>query len=166
VTVVGGARIYASDINSLPRGLIARYSRASAISGITTTETGYMRIDAIDVRAGYRYLVHLPRVNVSVDATGRIGRPRLRAAFAGTATVASDLIGETRISQPTDASQTNLCELSGFYDATSSGSLSVIVTIVRSSGAGSVGLYASAGEPCWMYVTELGVTPASSGTSI
>jgi hypothetical protein len=166
VTVFGGDVIYASDVNNLPRGLIARYSRTSSISGVTTTETGYIRMDSISVRDGYRYQVVVPRVNVSVDAVDRIGRVRLRAALGSTATTSSDVIGETRVSQPTSTSQTNMDQMIAFYDASSDGYLSILLSVIRASGAGSVGLYASSGEPCWMYVMEIGITPSSSGTSI
>lgn len=153
-------------IDDLPKGVIAQYARTSAITGVTTTETGYVRIDNIPIRAGYRYAVLVPVCNITADATDRIGRARLRASTSGNATTASTVIGQTRNSQPTDVSQTNITPLHGTYDATTTGTLSVLWSVVRAGAVGSVGLYGAPTEPADIYVSEIGLTPAASGTDI
>ena len=160
-------RLVTLEASSLaaPRGLIAQYERTSAISGITT-ETGYVRIDGITVRNGYRYRVNVPECNITADATGRIGRARLRASTSGNATTSSTVIGNARTSQPTSTSETNLVSLFGTFDATGNGTLSVLWTIERASAVGSVGLFGAVGEAARIEVVELGLTPASSGTNI
>lgn len=148
-----------------PKGVIAKHTRITAISGIGTTETGYMRIDAIPVRAGYTYEIVVPRVNITASAVGTIGYARLRVSTSGTAGTASATVGFYRNSQPTNASSTNTNGMVGSFEATATGSLSVLLS-VQLVNTGTVGLHGSGTEPCWMYVKEIGLTPADTGVDI
>jgi hypothetical protein len=149
-----------------PKGIIAKHTRISQITGVTTTtEVGYMRIDSIPVRAGYTYEVIVPRVNLTASAVGGIGYARLRASTSGTATTSSTIIGFYRNSQPTNISSTNTNGMIGTIEITATGTLSVLLSVIALV-SGTVGLHGSGTEPCWMYVKEVGTTPADTGVDI
>lgn len=159
-------------LTDLPKGLVAWHSRDSAgsITGITTTETGFVRIDGIVVRNGYHYLFDVPQVNLSASATSIIGLCRLRYSTSGNATTSSSQMpygGFWRDNQNVDSvTNTNVNGFRGMYHASADGTLSVIWTLLRISGSGSVGLFASAGNPATLFVYEMGLFPATSGVDI
>lgn len=160
-----------TNVVQLPQNLIAWHSRDSggAITGITT-ETGFIRIDGIAIRNGYHYLFDVPQVNLTASATSIIGLCRLRFNLSGNATTASSLLpygGFWRDNQNVDATtNTNVNGFRGMYHASADGTLSVLWSLVRISGSGSVGLFASAGNPATLFVYEMGLYPAVSGVDI
>lgn len=169
MTVFAGDPPYAADLNAMPRGLIARHTRgtAGALSGVTT-ETGFIRLDSIPVRSGYSYRVVVPRCNITVSATTASGVARLRGSTSGTATTASTQLdsGEVRSATPVTTSSTDVKPLIGYWHSTVNGTLSVLWSVARDSAAGSVGLYATTGQPTGMFVEEVGLTPADAGTDL
>lgn len=160
-----GAKTFAGDINAKPDGEIARHTRDSAITG-ATAEVGYVRIDNIPIKAGNTYLVVCPSVNASVSATGTIPRVDIRANDSGVATTSSSRIGYMRTDQASSASFTNVGPAVGVFRSSTTGSLSVIVTVSRASGGGTVGIFASTGEVFTMSVIDQGGTPADTGIDI
>jgi hypothetical protein len=161
-----GRRGSSAVFESLPYDEVGYHRRTSAITGVTTTETGYVRVDNVPMRDGYTYLVILPVVNVVPSAVDNVGRVNIRANASGTATTSSLIIGSCREGNATSASFTNYGPAIGFYRSTADGSLSVLVSIVRQSGAGSVGIFASSTDPFDILVYELGASIADSGTDI
>jgi hypothetical protein len=41
-----------------------------------------------------------------------------------------------------------------------------VLLSVIALGSGTVGLHGSGTEPCWMYVSEIGLTPSDTGVDI
>lgn len=162
----------------LPQNLIAWHSRDSGggISGVTTTETGFIRIDGIAIRNGYHYRIECPQVNitssaVSTSAAPIIGVANLRFNTAGNATTSSSRLpygAFYRNTQSISTSGTVVMGVSGMYHASADGTMSVLLSVVRdgASSTGSVGLFASAANPCPMFVYEVGLYPATSGVDI
>lgn len=153
-----------------PAGLIKKHLRGTggSISGITT-ETGYVRIDSIPIRNGYTYEVIAPRVCMTVSALSTVTAvSRLRGSTSGAATTSSTLLdgGEIRDSGAIDTSNVPEQVLIGYWDATATGTLSVIWTVARASTSGSVGLFASSANVAPLLIKEIGVTPADSGTDL
>lgn len=165
-----------TNVVQLPQNLIAWHSRdsAGAITGVTT-ETGFVRIDGIPIRNGYHYEFVAPEVNVTTAGTNpttNIGTVRFRFNLSGNATTASTVMpygGFFRTSQPTSGANTNVYPLIGEYNASADGTMSVIMTVAQSTagtGTNTVGLFASAGNPCPLFVYEIGLYPATSGVDI
>lgn len=160
-------------LTDLPKGLVAWHSRdsAGAITGVGGTETGVLRIDGIPIRNGYHYEFVSPQVNVNLsagDATA-IGTVRLRFSTSGNATIASGQMpygGFYRTSQPTSNANTNIFNMVGEYHASADGTLSVILTVIRTAGTSTVGVFASAANPCSLFVYERSLFPATSGVDL
>lgn len=151
---------------SLPYDEVGYHRRTSSISGVAGTETSYVRIDNIPARNGYTYLVILPTVNIVPSAVDNVGRVNMRLSASGTATTSSTVIGSVREGNATSASNTNYGPGIGFYRAVADGSLSVLVSIIRASGAGTVGIFGSSGDPFDILMYELGASVADSGTDL
>ncbi|MEV6306487.1 hypothetical protein AB0M02_44265 [Actinoplanes sp. NPDC051861] len=168
MTVYGGDIIYAADLNALPQGTIARYARTTSSTGVTTTETGYIRIDNVAVRAGYSYRVtwHNPISNWATSAS--TPSLRIRGTQSGTAGTGSTQLrgGFGRSVGASDANNGPVAPVIGIWECTSSGTLSVLATFVRASGTGTVGMFASGAAESLMTVEEVGLTQADSGTSV
>lgn len=164
-----GQDLTAEVLNIVPRGRIANHIRTgSSVSGVGATETGFIRIDGIPVRDGYSYEVCCPRCVCSTTAFATTSSViRLRGSVTGAATITSPQLdgGEMRPSFATDNANTPELPIIGYYDATADGTLSVILTVTRTVGAGTVGLFAgSLRIP--LTVSEVGFTPADSGVDL
>lgn len=153
-----------------PAGLIKKHLRGTggSITGVSTTETGYIRIDSIPIRNGYTYEVVAPRCVMTATVVGTTAIARLRGSTSGNATNASTLLdgGEIRSTAAPDTSNVPEMPLIGYWDATTTGTLSVILTVVRAQGTGTVGLFASSANVAPLLIKEIGVTPADSGTDL
>lgn len=164
-----GNQTYLSD---LPKMLIAWHSRdsgAGSISGVSTVETGWIRIDNIPIRNGYHYLFLMPEVNITCSTTTTVGTVKLRYNLAGTATTSSTAFtygGFFRKAQGVDLSNTDVETGTAVYHATADGTMSVIVTLIRASAAGTVGLFASTANTSPLFVYEMGIAPATSGVDL
>lgn len=167
-----GQRITADLLNQIPQGEVARYSRggtgtATASAG---TETGFMRIDNIPVRAGYTYSVFVPRTLMTFSATtAGSASARLRGSTSGNATIASTQLdgGEIRTnSYSGSVSFSPEVPLIGFFYSTVTGSLSVLVTFQRSDSALTITWFASSAADSPIIVNETGITTTAAGTDI
>lgn len=153
-----------------PAGLIRKHLRGTggSITGVSTTETGFIRIDSIPIRNGYTYEVVANRCVVTATVAGTTGICRLRGSTSGNATIASSLLdgGEIRTSAAPDTSNVPELVLIGYFDSSTTGSLSVILTVIRAQGTGTVGLFASSANVSPLLIKEIGVTPADTGTDL
>lgn len=170
MTFFAGDVLTAAQLNALPQGFIAGYMRGTggAISGVSTTETGYIRKDGVAIRNGYTYRVTAARCvpTVSVAATSAICR--LRGSTSSNATITSGLLngGEIRTVSSPDTSNVPELNMVAFFDSTTTGTLSVILTIIRAQGTGTVGMFASSAALSPLMVEEIGLTPTYSGTDL
>lgn len=150
-----------------PQGIIARHSRsATSLTGVTTTETGFIRMDGIAIRNGYTYEVIVARTVITVSATTVLGAARLRGSTSGNATIASALLdgGEYRPGVAVDTSNVPEGPFMAYFYSTTNGTLSVLLSVIRVTAAGSVGMYS--GVPIPMIVKEIGGTPTDAGTDL
>jgi len=171
MTFFAGDRLAAADLNAafaaLPQGIIARHTRnTTSLSGVGATETPFIRMDNIPIRNGYSYEIIAPRLVLTTTATTTIGAVRLRGSTSGNATIASAGIdgAEVRPATPVDTSNVPEQQIIGVYHSATTGSLSVLLSIIRVAGAGTVGLFSTVNIP--MYVKEIGITPVDAGTDL
>lgn len=152
-----------------PAGLIKKHLRGTggSVSGVTT-ETGFIRIDSIPIRNGYTYEVIAPRCCMTLSVATAVAVVRLRGSTSGVATTSSTPLDGGEIRGMPAADTTNVPEMPciGYWDATTTGSLSVILTVARATASGSVGLFATSANVAPLLIKEIGVTPADSGTDL
>lgn len=164
--VFAGNPTNAADVNIL--GVVARAVRTSAKTPITT-ESGYLRLDDIPVKAGYVYKVYTSNLTLDSTVDNEIGAARIRvvqSATTGTAaTTSSTQIGMMRTFQDANAN-TSLDPLITDYFPSSDGYLSVILTGQRVTALGTFQFFASATEPCHLIVECIGTDPGDTGVSL
>lgn len=143
-----------------PGTVIARANR-STDSSTTTSEIGVLRLDSIPIVNGVVYKIKSSPMYI-LSTTGDIVNVRFRYSTAGSATTASSQLGQasqtiTNSSQPTSAI------LSVLYPAATTGSLSVILTVARSSGSGNTKTFGS--SEFWVEVGSI-ADPGDTGVDI
>lgn len=155
------------DFRTAGQGVLAAHKRETAISGVGATEVGFIRIDNIPVRNGYDYEIICTPINITTSTiTSAVGMTRVRASTSGSATTSSTSIGYQRMDQTVSTSQTNVTNIIAMFTATADGTASFLITVARVLGAGTVGLFASAGDYVKMTVKETGPTPAATGVDV
>jgi hypothetical protein len=167
----GGSRIKASDIAALPKGLIAYHERTAnnITATVGATETMFVRLTGIPVRAGYTYRVTCPRnTMLTTVAASTVGITRLRTSTSGAAGVTDTQMqgAEVRAPLSVDSSQVPELPMIGLYRSPADATLSIAWTIQRAVGSGSVGLYATSGAAASIWVEEIGPTPTDAGTDL
>lgn len=143
-----------------PGTIIARANRGTD-SSTTTSEIGVLRLDSIPIVNGVVYLLQSGPMYL-LSTTGDIVNIRFRYNTAGAATTGSTQIGQafqtiTNSSQPTSAM------LNVLYTAATTGSLSVILTLARSSGSGNAKTFGP--SEFWVKVGSI-ADPGDTGVDI
>lgn len=150
--------------------VVKRGRRDTAKTGITTTETGVLRVDDIPVVSGYMYRISTSGANFDVTsgtiAADETFSMNCRAEFGGSAaTTASTTIGKIRL-PVNSVSQGPIVPMMVFYYATASGMLSVLLTGLRQSGACTYQVFADATTPLDLTIEYAGVDPGDTGVDL
>jgi hypothetical protein len=143
-----------------PGTVIARANRGTD-SSTTTSEIGVLRLDDIPIINGVVYLIESSPMYL-LSTTGDIVNIRFRYSTAGAATTGSSQLGQafqtiTNSSQPTSAM------LKVLYPATTTGSLSVLLTVTRAQGSGNTKTFGS--SEFWVKVAGI-IDPGDTGKDI
>ncbi len=171
MVVLAGNPTYASDVNGLVIGTpVKRGRRTTAKTGITTTETGVLRVDDIPVKNGHLYAILVTNANLDVGTAGDVVDARTRLAYSVTtgtpATVAgvgtSTSIASIRVYQGSEPNSTKI-PLLCFYPATADGYLSVLLTLIRVAGTGSAQWFCSGVDICDLLILDMGLDPGDTG---
>lgn len=146
-------------------GVLARGRRITSTGNITTTETGVLRLDNIPVVAGVAYAIIVSEINMDTSVANDIASSKFRVSTSGAATTASTQIAQIR-NTIDDAGQSNILSGSFIYPSSSSGTLSILMSLVRVQGTGNITIFASAVDILDMTVICLGTDPGDSGVVI
>lgn len=143
-----------------PGTIIARANRTTS-SSTTTSEIGVLRLDSIPIVSGVVYkIISAPMYILST--TGDIVNIRFRGNTAGAATTGSTQIGQgfqtiTNSIQPTSAI------LNIIYPSATTGSLSVLLSVARSSGSGNTQVFGT--SEFWVEIGSI-ADPGDTGVDI
>jgi hypothetical protein len=170
--VLGRASV--SDAAYARTGVIARGSRITSSSG-TTTEIGVLRLDDISIFEGRLYRVSLATSTLfgSTVANDLI-EGRFYYSITGAAVVGVNVFGVLSIETRTAGGAQYSDAVSAFLpspvvattDGSGTGTLSVVFSIVRTVGAGTISVPSSATYPINMIVEDLGPDPGDTGVDI
>lgn len=150
----------------LPLGVIRRGRRTTPTGNITTTETGVLRLDNIPIVVNHLYSISTSNINLDGTVANDIGNVRIRVDATGaSATIASTQIGQLRQTMD-DPTNSNILPENTYYLAAATGSLSVLLSAIRTSGTGNVVLFCSNTDILDMVITDLGVDPGDTGVVI
>jgi hypothetical protein len=151
-----------------PHGIIAYGNRASNSSG-TISEIGVLRLDNIPIVNGRMYeIVTGPLVllsNVGNDCVAA----KLHVNTAGTATTSSGTTAGQFLQKNVTGSETAFPSsecLSAIYNPGVTGSLSVLLSVARTVGTGTVSINAGFGSGLEMWVKDLGLAVSDTGVDI
>lgn len=152
-----GSVIYPSDVARV----LARGRRISTTSELTS-ETGFIRLDGIPVKAGRMYEITASNMNIDTSVDNSIGAVRCRVETGGsTATTSSTQIGQVRYTDDS-AATSNVLPLQVYYVPSSDTTLSVLLTVGLVTGTGTVKVYASSVEIFDLVVRDLGADPGDT----
>ncbi len=161
----------ASDTAYARAGVIARGYRITSSSG-TTTDVGVLRLDDIPIFEGRLYRAQMATSCIFNSAVANdLIEGRFYYSLTGPATTASTLFGtlsiETRTAsgaQYTDGT----CAFLPSPVATGAGSatMSVLFSILRTAGTGTINISASASYPIHMIVEDMGPDPGDTGVDV
>lgn len=154
------------DLDADVPAILARGNRSTSKTGVTT-ETAFFRFDDVAITSGHGIGIEVTGVGLrpaSNDAT-QVGAIRIRYTTDGsTPTTSSTELSLIRIACPT-SSNSPYVSLSATYYPASNETLSVLFTVARE--AGGVNQEATAANGSMQFkISDQGVAPASSGTSI
>jgi len=156
-------------VESIQQVVIKRGRRTTATGNITTTETGFLRLDNIPVKAGNIYQINTTNINVDTSVDNDVGDVKLRVAFSASpgtnATTSSTQIARMR-NTIDNLSQSNVLPMNAFYAATADGYISLLLSLVRLAGTGNLVLFASSTEIIDLVVQFGGPDPGDTGVVI
>lgn len=153
------------DTSLVSTGIIARGRRTTATGSVTTTETGVIRLDSIPVYAGRGYTIYTSCLNLDTSVNNDIASIIIRASTSGTATTASTGVTTMRTTID-DATNSNILPVTGLLFPSASGTLSVLLSIVRVAGTGNIVLFSSGAQFTDLIVRDEGVVPADTAVII
>lgn len=147
-------------------GVIRRGLRTTNSTG-TTTEVGVLRIDGIPVAAGRLYRVRTATSMIfSSTVANDLLEARLYYSLGGTAAIGVNQFGVLSIESRTAGGSQYTDAITAFLPSPGTGTLSVLLSIARTAGTGTVSIPASATYPVHMTVEDLGPDPGNTGISI
>lgn len=162
MSVLAGAIADPGAYNDDTRKLVARARRTTG-SSTTTTEVGVLQIDGVPVQAGRVYLIETNAVGVDTTVANDGGRLQIRVATGGaTATTSSTVLDLAQQVIPNIAHSEHF-PCGAMYPAASDDVLSVLLTVARSSGTGSLSVVADPTFPVDLLVWDAGVDPGDTG---
>jgi hypothetical protein len=154
------------DLDDTVPSIIAQGNRATSKTGVTS-ETAFFRFDDYAIIGGHGYRIEVTGVSLqpASDASTQVGAVRTRITTDGsTPTTASTEIGILRQPCPT-TSNAPFASFSTWYYPASNETLSVLWTLTREAGTVNQQLGAASGGMKFS-ITDQGIAPAASGTSI
>lgn len=152
------------------QAIVARAQRITSktlAAGSANTQTEYIRLDNIPVRANTGYRIMTSQVNIIASVANDTMLAQIRYAFATTpgtaAVVGSTQLQNVRVVQVKAGSADSITiPMSTFYFATQDGFLSLLVTFRRLAGTGSAQFFAGATEAFDLTVEYAGPVPPNT----
>jgi hypothetical protein len=152
---------YNTDI----RKRIARADRTTT-SSTTTSEGEVLRIDGIPLKSGRTYQLHTSSLLVQSTVANDSVVAKIRISTTGTATIAASTDLGEGIRRCTGASVLEETHAKVSYSPASDETLSLLLTVVRGAGTGSVSIYGAANAHIELYCDDMGTDPGNTGVSL
>jgi hypothetical protein len=155
-----------STVEGSQQLVLKRGRRTTSTGSVTTTETGFLRLDNIPVASGRIYQINTTNINLDTSVDNDIGDVKCRVAFAASpgtlATTSSTQLTHMR-NTIDSAAQSNVLPMNAFYIAPSDGYISLLLSLVRVTGTGNLIIFASSTEILDFVVQYAGIDPGDTG---
>lgn len=125
-----------SALETAPPGKMVAYASRSTDTIAAAAETGILRVDGVRMVAGHRYGTSIA-FNFYCNVTGDFVAARLRYSTAGPAGTASTMFGSSP-QTPANNFTVNAIAVSGTFLAPSTGTFSVLLSVTKGTGSGTV----------------------------
>lgn len=164
-------KVQSGDLPTTHLGVIGRGVRTTNSTG-TTTEVGVLRIDDMPIFEGRLYRVALATSCLySSTVANDLLEGRLYYSLTGAAVVGTNLFGTLSIETRTAAGAQYTDGTGAFLPSpvavgAGAGTLSVLFSVLRTAGTGTVSIMANATYPVHMVVEDMGVDPGDTGVLI
>lgn len=163
--IQSGSRALASDVVTATRKLVARGRRESN-STATTTEVGVLRIDDVPITGGRAYFVQTSSLVLHSTVPADRVRASIRYTTDGsTPSTSSTLMGIVQEQVDATANPPAQPALVGYFPS-SDETLSLLLTVSRQAGTGSVDILGSSTFPIEVFLIDMGVDPGDTGVDI
>lgn len=142
-----------------------RGNRQTNSSGTGTTEIGVLRLDGIAITSGRLYRVACGPLVPASTVTNDVVRVTIRYSTSGSATTSSTVLN---IAQSVCAN-TSFPPTSAISDILApgvTGTLSIILTVVRMAGTGTVSVLGAPTDPINMWIEDIGTDPGDTGIDL
>jgi len=149
----------------LPLGIIARGNRTTS-STTTTTEVGVERLDDIPVYAGRSYKIWTSPLNLDSSVANDVVLAAVRYTTDGSTPSTSSTVLSAIQERCDDATNGPVLPFCCDYSPAADQLLSVLLSVGRVSGTGSVSIIGSATRPINLNVEDMGPDPGDTGVDI
>jgi hypothetical protein len=176
VTIIDGDPVPAQVINDLSAevagrsgaglGVLKRGNRTSSSSTTTTTEIGVLRVDAISISPGRLYRISTSPLIFNSSVANDLIQAGLRYTTSGTAGTGSTQLTALVDTSYTGSGSQRTKSMVAYLVPAAAAVLSVLLTVVRGGGTGSVSLNATTAYPMDLVVEDMGLDPGNTGTSL
>lgn len=154
------------NLNSpLSLGITARARRESN-STTTTTEVGVLRLDDVPIYLGRTWIVKTGALHVDGSVANDVIGAKLRYTTDGTTpTTASTVLASSQELQDNTSLGVDL-QMLVTYTPAADETLSILLTVSRISGTGTVGMLADSTRPNEIIVLDAGLDVGDTGVDI
>ena len=162
-----GQTVTAGTLNDSVTAVIARAYRSTNSSG-TTTEVGVVRLDDTPITAGRLYRVYTNSVGVDSSVANDGVRLNLRYTTDGTTPTPSSTVLTISQTIQTNIAAAEYVVVDATYTPASNETLSVLLTVSRATGSGTVLATGGSGAPgpIELYIEDMGDDPGDTGTEL
>lgn len=165
---VGGEDVTADKLNRATEKIIARGRRTTTSGGSTGATIEVLRLDDIPIRAGYLYAICTNSLALQSTAANNTVRAEIRYTTDGSTPVAATTVipGGATQQSPSVAGQSDNSAILALYAPGSNETLSLLLTVRRTTGAGTATIFADATNTIEMWVEQKGEDPGDTGVDL
>lgn len=163
---LAGQTLTAGALNLATRRVFARADRSSSSAPTTTTELGVLRLDDVPLLAGRGYWIRTSNLLLISTVTTDSVAARLRFTTAGSTPNTASPILSALLADVTPSAGQLRTSMQRYYVPTGAETLSVLLTIQRAAGTGSVSIGFAQGLPIDILVEDAGDDPGDGGTDL
>lgn len=166
---IGAGEIVTADqYNRDTEKILNRGRRLTTSGGSTGTAVAVLRLDDIPIVGGYLYGIRTSPLALQCTSTGASCRAQIHYTTDGTTPTTSSTVMPGAVTQSISGavSQSTNSPILGLYSPGSDETLSLLLSVIRSAGAGTVTIFADATNTIDMWVEQLGLDPGDTGVDL
>jgi hypothetical protein len=166
---IGAGEIVTADqYNRDTEKIIARGRRLTTSGGSTGTAVAVLRLDDVPIAGGYLYGIRTSPRALLCTSTGASCRAQIHYTTDGTTPTTSSTVLPGAVTQSISGavSQSTNSPILGLYAPGSAETLSLLLSVIRSAGAGTVTIFADATNTMDLWIENMGIDPGDTGVDL